>query len=209
MKSNFTWGFIYVFAINGRGYVGYTTQLKRRFKRHFREDKELYFHRSLKKYFKPKDFLVIETHFGEKKKILTLLKEREIFWVKELETLWPSGWNLTKGGDGLIGYIPTEEVLEKLRKPKPLGFAEKVSKRLKGVPKTEEQKQKISETRKLRKILPWNKGKKGSQIPWNKGKKCPQFSGINNPQFGKKRPDLAERNRKRKENPSTPTLNKR
>jgi hypothetical protein len=73
--------------------------------------------------------------------------------VKELGILWPDGWNLTKGGDGLIGYTPTEEILEKLRKPKPLGFAEKVSKHLKGIPKTKKQKRKISETKKLKKFL--------------------------------------------------------
>ena len=32
-------------------------------------------------------------------------------------------------------------------------------------------------------------------VPWNKGKKCPQLTGSNNPMFGKKRPDLVERNK--------------
>lgn len=38
------------------------------------------------------------------------------------------------------------------------------------------------------------------KIPWNKNKICPQFTGINNPMYGKKRPECSER--MKKNNPS-------
>jgi len=158
----------------------------------------------LRKYFplnRQNAFKIIETH----KKVETtkifqkMLKQREIFWIAELNTYDPQqikGWNLTKGGDGTLGYVPTKETLQKLRKPKPEGFGEKISRRFKGIPKTETQKQKQKE--KMIGRIPWNKGKKGMQIAWNKGKKCPEISGEKNPMWGKKRPDLVKRNKERK-----------
>ena len=32
-------------------------------------------------------------------------------------------------------------------------------------------------------MIPWNKGKKGSQVAWNKGLKMPEQSGANHPQW--------------------------
>ena len=55
----------------------------------------------------------------------------EQYYIEVFDTLWPNGYNLTKGGDGLI---PCEETRKK------------ISNSLKGKPKSEEQKKKLSET---------------------------------------------------------------
>ena len=55
----------------------------------------------------------------------------EQYYIEVFDTLWPNGYNLTKGGDGLI---PCEEIRKK------------ISNSLKGKPKSEEQKKKLSET---------------------------------------------------------------
>ena len=42
----------------------------------------------------------------------------EKFYIKSLNTLCPNGYNLTEGGEGIHGWHPNEEQLEKLRKAK-------------------------------------------------------------------------------------------
>ena len=66
-------------------------------------------------------------------------------------------FNKTDGGDGWTG-MPEDARL-------------KISKALKGKPKSDEHKQAIREANSKKKPVPWNKGKKGSQVPWNKGLK--------------------------------------
>ena len=38
----------------------------------------------------------------------SLLSEKEIYWIKELETYGSKGYNATKGGDGIIIYNHSE-----------------------------------------------------------------------------------------------------
>ena len=70
-------------------------------------------------------------------------------------------------------------------KKKPIGFGEKVSKSLKGVPLSEERKKKISEAMLGRKVSQETKDKI-SKTCKEKGIKPPTGFGINNPFFGKK-----------------------
>lgn len=55
-----------------------------------------------------------------KKEILEIctqenLNEREIFWIKELDSMNPEiGYNLTKGGETTSGWHPTKESLERM-----------------------------------------------------------------------------------------------
>ncbi len=89
-----------------------------------------------------------------------------------------------KIGKSLLGKTHSEETKQKMRKPKPDGFGNIISKKLSGVPKSEEHKKKLSLSKlgiknpknsiKLKGRIPWNKGAKGLQIAWNKGRK----SGI-------------------------------
>lgn len=86
----------------------------------------------------------------------------EKYYIKELNTKAPYGYNLTDGGEGMTGYTHSEETRKKL------------SECHKGKHLSEETKRKISEGKKgrhiseewKRKIGEGNKGKK----PWCKGK---------------------------------------
>jgi hypothetical protein len=40
----------------------------------------------------------------------------EKLWIKKLNTLTPNGYNISKGGDGIIGYICTDTHKQKLKK---------------------------------------------------------------------------------------------
>jgi len=42
------------------------------------------------------------------------LDEKEVYFIKELGTLTPNGYNLTLGGKGSSGYHPTEETKKKI-----------------------------------------------------------------------------------------------
>lgn len=51
------------------------------------------------------NFIVEELEYVEDEAILS---EKEICWIKELETYGSKGYNATKGGDGTIIYNHTE-----------------------------------------------------------------------------------------------------
>jgi group I intron endonuclease len=122
-KKEINYGFIYLFTVSGKGYVGQTPFLKRRFKDHFRQQKSNpYFKRSLKKYFfKNGSFKILETWKKNNRTLeefKKLLNNREIFWIQKLNTYDPkqkTGWNLTKGGEGSLGQIWSEKSRQKLR----------------------------------------------------------------------------------------------
>jgi hypothetical protein len=139
------WGFVYKFRISEKEYIGWTTGLKRRFKAHFSVKKDnFHFHNALRKYFQKGCFSIIETYYDTPKNIESILKEREIFWINKLETFDPKqekGWNLTKGGDGNLGWVPSTDTLEKMKKPKSEEHKRKLKK-----PKSEEHKRKLSES---------------------------------------------------------------
>lgn len=40
--------------------------------------------------------------------------EKEIFWIKEKNTFYPNGYNLTKGGEGAFGALLSEETKRKI-----------------------------------------------------------------------------------------------
>ena len=82
--------------VNGKQYVGQTIRsLEERWKDHCRVRDENYFHRAIRKY-GPENFSleIIDTAETDEE-----LDEKEIFWIKELNTLFPNGYNLKEGGD--------------------------------------------------------------------------------------------------------------
>jgi len=128
----------------------------------------------------PNRILILESNLTE---IGALALERfYIRWYgrKDLET--GILHNQTDGGDGVSGIIPWNKGVEigsyltdtgrtrisKANKGIPKNHGDKVSESLKGKPKSEEHRKKISNT--LKGNVPWNKGKKGCQEAWNKGK---------------------------------------
>ena len=115
----------------------------------------------------------------------------EQYCIEVFDTLYPNGYNLTKGGDG--GEIPCEEIRKKISlklKGKPAHN--------KGVPMSEESKRKMSESRKgklhteetKKKISESNKGKPSAMLgkkhsEESKKKMGESRSGKKNPFFGK------------------------
>lgn len=79
------------------------------------------------------------------------LNRLESYYIGLFDT-FKNGYNCTLGGDGNRGVLVTEETRKKLSiatkgKKKPKGFGSKISKKLKGVLKSELHKKKLSESR--------------------------------------------------------------
>lgn len=91
------------------------------------------------------------------------LNQWEQYYIKELNTKYPNGYNLTDGGGGISGFKHSEETKKKISEIQ-IGKESP----MKGKHHTEEAKKKLSESLKGR--IVWNKGLKGAQVAWNKGK---------------------------------------
>jgi len=138
--------------------------------------------------------------------------ELEIFYIKEYNTKAPNGYNLTDGGDGIVGWQPTDnyrqecsERVKQLHKNKKVGMY--------GKNHTEKTKQKMSESLKgnqnclgrvlseetKSKISLSHKGKTLSDLTKNKIKENHHnVSGENNPMYGKKHsPETIEKIRQK------------
>ncbi|MBO4401317.1 MAG: GIY-YIG nuclease family protein [Selenomonadaceae bacterium] len=120
------YGEIYIISndINKKLYIGQTTRdIKKRFKEHLYEDSAI--GNAMRKY-------GIE-HFRVESIEKCYTKEQqnafEIFWIRELGTLYPEGYNLTIGGEGandLSGDIRRQISLTKTGRPgRPQTEAEK------------------------------------------------------------------------------------
>lgn len=175
--------------ITGKSYVGYTNQTppEMRFKEHIKLTKrgsDSLLHRSMRKYGVLNfSFEVLEQGDDEKYG----LKVREQFHINEQKTYYldGDGYNMTKGGEGNLGWVPSQETREKIRisntgKKASIEAREKMSKRWKGVPRgprSEAHNKKIIEAGKCFQPgrIPWNKGLIGAQIAWNKGKPQPKI----------------------------------
>ncbi len=91
----------------------------------------------------------------------------EQYYIKELNTKYPNGYNLTDGGGGMSGFKHSEEHNKKMSKVlKGRHLSEKTEYK-KGYIMSQEIKNKISESKKGQE--PWNKGTKGIMKAWNKG----------------------------------------
>lgn len=163
--------------ISGKFYVGKTKQsLNRRITQHKYDSKKgsLGIGAAIAKYgWENFTVEVIETCPVEQ------LNEREIFWIAELKSKAPNGYNLTDGGDGGRGCSPSAETRAK------------ISAKLKGRPAPNKGKKMSAETRvrmsKTKKAMgfvpPSTKGQHRSKE--SKAKMSAAQSGKNNPQYGK------------------------
>ena len=141
---------IYIFTnrINGFHYVGKDKHLgkNRRYKAHHvaaydetNKEYNSYFHRS--KYgFETFDYYKIYCPAEE-------MKEREIEMIDRLDSFYlnENGYNLTKGGDGNLGYVVKEETKKKIADAN------------RGKKRSEEHKRAISEANKGKKISEYQK----------------------------------------------------
>ena len=143
---------IYKITINNKLYVGYTKNFEKRKNKHYKmltggNHYNPYLQNSFIKY-NEFDFDIIEECAEDE------LEEKEMFWIKELDTFEGEGYNLTAGSDGFLGGIHTEEAKRK------------ISEAGKGRTLSAEHKRKLSETHKgktlsvetKRKISEANKG---------------------------------------------------
>ena len=160
--------YLIINLINGKKYVGQTRQkLGRRISQHKCGKTKLGIDAAIKKYGWKNNFKVeiLEECPVEK------LDEREIFWIAELNTKAPNGYNLTDGGYGHGGYKPTPEHCANL------------SKSLKGRKFSEEHRKNLSKANKGR--TPHNKGKHLSE--GQKQLLSELNTGENHPNWGKHR----------------------
>ena len=131
--------------INGKVYIGKTIQpLEQRISRHI-NGKGAYFHSAIKKYgINSFVFSVIDSAETD----IELCK-KEIYWIKNMKSRQPYGYNLTDGGDGTVGRIQSDETKNKIS----MAHKGKTNKRLaewnkknwKGKHHSEEIKKKIGE----------------------------------------------------------------
>ena len=81
-------------------YIGFTTHFKKRLQQHRRARGNCRaIHNSIRKYGWD-NFLKVVVETFEDDVTNDYLKEREMYWIKHHETLYPKGYNLTAGGDG-------------------------------------------------------------------------------------------------------------
>lgn len=181
-------GYIYKITndINEKIYIGQTTKERPtdRFSQHRylanhpeQETSISYLHRAMTKegiehFF----FEIIEEIPNEK------LNERERFWIKELNTLTPNGYNMTEGGEGTSGYSrPQSEEEKQKRSLSNIQYyidhpeaKEELSKRTKKLWQDEDYRKRVTESNK----------KFYAEHP-------DMFKGENNPMYGKKHTEEA------------------
>ncbi len=106
----------FVNLINGKRYIGQSTDIKLRWYRHKSCSKsnkaKTYFNKALRKYGWDNFYFVII----EEVKDLQLLDKREDFWINYYNTMnGKMGYNLCSAGKNRTGYKHTEETKEKIR----------------------------------------------------------------------------------------------
>lgn len=83
------------------------------------------------------------------------VSEREIFWIKEFDSISPNGYNISPGGEGGCTKESAKKVIETRRKNGKLKLSEdtkrKISKSHKGIKFSEEHKQHLSENHRTKK----------------------------------------------------------
>lgn len=136
-------GLIYraTLLLDGRSYVGLTTHtLSKRKKQHIYDakNKKTYFYNALRKYHNENYW---EWEIIDYANSLEELKEKEIFWIKQLKSL-ESGFNSTCGGDFCEMKEEVKQKISQSRKGKTAGAENPFY----GQKHTEETKQKMSES---------------------------------------------------------------
>ena len=128
-------GYIYILEnlISGKMYTGQTVDPYSRLLEHFSVSSKCpAIAAAIRKYGKENfDFIILESCNSQES-----LNEREIYWIKELNSLAPNGYNLKEGGQQ--GGSPSEETRRR------------ISKSLRGYKHSEETKIKLSMERKKR-----------------------------------------------------------
>jgi len=102
--------------INGKVYIGQTVKsLDVRKKEHIRKARSVkswFLHNAIRKYGKDAFYFEIIRYCVSKEE----LNEKEMELIKEFKTKAPLGYNMTDGGEGTMGYYPSQETRAKMGK---------------------------------------------------------------------------------------------
>jgi group I intron endonuclease len=147
-------------TVNGKCYVGCTSlTLEKRRQQHFDITRKVdsAFRNAIKKYGTIAfEWEILETCFETE-----VMFQREKFWIKELNTISPNGYNMTFGGEGgklspdaiesKLGRKASDETklkmsLARIGKKMPSEFGEAIRQRILGSKLSEETKKKISDS---------------------------------------------------------------
>ncbi len=158
--------FLYVITnlVNKKQYVGITVNPDRRWVRHCRRSGSTVISNAIKKY--GKENFTFEIIFEGEEKLVKFLEQA---FILRLETKTPTGYNLTDGGEGTLGWNPSEKTRKRIglaQKGKHLSAQhiqiisevqrkrfqdpaerKKISIRFKGVPKSVTTRKRMSEAR--------------------------------------------------------------
>jgi len=137
--------YMHVNKINGKKYVGITGQIpKTRWANGKGYNRNRYFNNAINKYgWDNFEHIIIESKLSEIE-----AKEKEIYYIELFSSNKSGfGYNLTNGGEGIVGFHHSEETKEKLRQ-KSLNMSPEqrisISEAHKGIKESEETKQKQS-----------------------------------------------------------------
>ena len=131
--------------ITNKVYIGQTSiKLEARWKKHIysalRNEDKYIFHKAIRKYGAACFTLEIIDYAATKDE----LNEKEIYWIAYYNSKTPNGYNMTNGGDGVVGCYRGEQ------------YRQKMSNALKNHIVSDETREKISKSKKGTK--PWNYG---------------------------------------------------
>jgi len=139
--------YIHICLVTGKPYIGWSANPKRRWHVHCWAKDKSAFHNAIRKYGKE----CFESQIIFRTANLEEVKQKEIEFIRQFDSLVPNGYNLTNGGEGVSGYKWTENQKENVRGRKnPLSkeHKEKIRQALKGKkfsPVSEETKKKMRE----------------------------------------------------------------
>lgn len=132
---------------NGKFYIGFTSmKLSERMQKHYykmRKGLNYPLYNALRKYSNQESVDVLDTCYSLEDAV-----NKEIFFIKKFDS-YNNGYNQTIGGEGTLGFSPSLETRKKIAKAntgkvKSLEDRLNISKRFKGIGKTEEHCKKIS-----------------------------------------------------------------
>jgi group I intron endonuclease len=190
--------------INGKGYIGQTINLEKRLRDYKNTKTDHLISRAIRKYgFENFSWEIICECFSKKE-----MDKKEKYYIIYFDTRFPNGYNLTDGGEGNLGWIPTEETRKKMsawqkgkrKPPRSKEWCENISKAKKGKklgPLPYEVCKKMSKSRKGIKRGPLPEETKRKISESLTGKKRGPLSDdhkrkIGLPKKGKKRPPFSK-----------------
>lgn len=98
---------------SGKAYIGIATNYKRRMKEHFNNNynkEHSYLHRAIQKHNKNNFQCEIICYCNSWDELC----QKEIEYIKIFKTKKPNGYNLTDGGEGILGFNHSEKSLKKM-----------------------------------------------------------------------------------------------